>query len=168
VLQTSAQAWAETDLDPASEVTKDPEELAGEVPVMVAVTVVDPDVLKVHTDRESEPLRSEKDPMGLQGDPGRAVPPDWTPTPGGRILVVGDADFASNGLARFGSNKDLFLNGIAWLVDEGPQIGARSARLESLEFTALSGAVIVLVSLLLLPGLALMGALTMWIRRRPR
>jgi ABC-type uncharacterized transport system involved in gliding motility auxiliary subunit len=135
---------------------------------MVAVTVVDPDVLKVHTDRESEPLRSEKDPMGLQGDPGRAVPPDWTPTPGGRILVVGDADFASNGLARFGSNKDLFLNGIAWLVDEGPQIGARSARLESLEFTALSGAVIVLVSLLLLPGLALMGALTMWIRRRPR
>jgi len=168
VLQTSAQAWAETDLDPASEVTKDPDELTGEIPVMVAVNVLDPDVLEVQSGRAVEPLRTEQDPMGLEGDIGRAVPLDWTPNPGGRLLVVGDADFASNGLARFGSNKDLFLNGVAWLVDEGPQIGARSPRLQSLEFTDFSGAAVMLVSLILLPGIAMMGALATWIRRRPR
>lgn len=167
VLKTSPQAWAETDLDPSSEVNQDPEELAGEVPTMVAVTVVDPHVLEVKTE-DAPVISNEPDPLGLESDVGRAVPEGWAPKAGGRLLVIGDSDFASNGLSRFGSNRDLFLNGVAWLVDEERQMGARTPRLELLELTAFSGSTLVLVSLLLLPGCATLGALIAWLRRRPR
>ena len=41
------------------------------------------------------------------------------------MVVVGDSDFASNRFLVWGNNRDLFLNAVAWLVDEEDQIGER-------------------------------------------
>ncbi len=44
---------------------------------------------------------------------------------GGRIIVVGDADFPSNGLIQAPGNLDLFLNMVGWLVGEKDQVTIR-------------------------------------------
>jgi ABC-type uncharacterized transport system involved in gliding motility auxiliary subunit len=42
-----------------------------------------------------------------------------------RIVLFGDADFASNNYVNSGGNGDLALNGIAWLVEQGELISIR-------------------------------------------
>ncbi len=42
-----------------------------------------------------------------------------------RIVVIGDSDFATNGLVRSAGNGDLFQNIISWLADEGDLISIR-------------------------------------------
>ncbi len=138
VLVTSDQAWGETDFD-GTEFTLDADEVQGEVPLMVVVEVSDPDVLGADAQE---------------------------PVAGGRVVVVGDSDFASNLYAGWGNNRDLFLNSVAWLVDEEDQIGERSESGDVLELTVLSGALLVLVNLLLLPALAIAGAVLASMRRR--
>jgi prepilin-type processing-associated H-X9-DG protein len=43
----------------------------------------------------------------------------------GRLVVVGDSDFASNALLDLLGNRDLVLNAIGWSVSAGEPIGAR-------------------------------------------
>lgn len=54
------------------------------------------------------------------------VPGDG-PRPG-RLLVVGDADFAANLLLDYAGNRDLFLNAVDWLAGEESLIGSRPPR----------------------------------------
>lgn len=42
-----------------------------------------------------------------------------------RLLLFGDADFASNNYVNSGGNGDLALNGVAWLVEQGELISIR-------------------------------------------
>jgi ABC-type uncharacterized transport system involved in gliding motility auxiliary subunit len=46
----------------------------------------------------------------------------------GRLLVVGDADFAANLLLDYGGNRDLLLNAVDWLAGEESMIGSRPPR----------------------------------------
>ena len=88
--------------------------------------------------------------------------------PGGRVLVVGDSDFAGNGLLAQGQNQDLLLNAVAWMVDEEDQIASRSSEGSSglLTMTGLQGIVVWLIAVLGAPGLAVALALRSWIKRR--
>ena len=43
-----------------------------------------------------------------------------------RLVVIGDSDFASNGVFRFQRNGDLFLNSVNWLAEEESLISIRS------------------------------------------
>jgi ABC-type uncharacterized transport system involved in gliding motility auxiliary subunit len=43
----------------------------------------------------------------------------------GRLLVYGDADFASNLLLDYLGNRDLLLNSVNWLAGEETMLGAR-------------------------------------------
>jgi ABC-type uncharacterized transport system involved in gliding motility auxiliary subunit len=43
----------------------------------------------------------------------------------GRLLVIGDSDFASNGAIRFQRNGDLFLNSVNWLAQDEDLISIR-------------------------------------------
>ena len=45
--------------------------------------------------------------------------------PEGRVVAVGDVDFASNELLGFQGNKDFFLNTIAWLAEDADMISIR-------------------------------------------
>ncbi len=154
ILRTSEQAWGETGGgDPLDVPEPDPgTELVGEVPVMAVVEIDDPAALEV-----ADPTDPE---LGV------GIPDDWAPKPGGRLVVVGDGDFAANGYLALGNNRDLFLNTLAWLVDEEDQIGERPEAGETLEIDDLSAAFLCLISVVFVPaGVAGLAILT-WLRRR--
>lgn len=140
-------SWAETalDLDPAENPNAwQPEagvERVGEVPVALAVTVLDPSVLGAP---EGAPLEA-----------------------GGRLVVFGTADFARNVLVIRAGNQDLFANAIAWLVDEPEQLEpGPDPEGDALDLDLVRAALVYLVSLFVVPGLALAAAVLTALRRR--
>jgi ABC-type uncharacterized transport system involved in gliding motility auxiliary subunit len=190
LLQTSEAAWAETDPEGA-EVGPDEHELQGEVPVAVVVEITDPAALEVAAstqvapaapadpepidldalgDADPEPAATVEDrvpaPIDMEDDVGRAVPFDFAPTPGGRLVVFGDSDFASNVFLTLGNNRDLFMNTVAWMVEEDAQLGERPEAGDTLEITSFGEAMLCIVSVFLVPGGALLLAIAAWLRRR--
>jgi ABC-type uncharacterized transport system involved in gliding motility auxiliary subunit len=184
ILVTSEQAWGETDLR-ADGVGPDGDELQGEVPLMVVVEVIDPLALGVAAPSraavkapadppedgsvagpDAMPSLGEMPEVDLAGDVGRGVPVDFAPVPGGRLVVIGDSDFANNRFMQLGNNRDLFLNSLAWLVEEEAQLGQRPEAGDVLELTELQGAVLVLITVFGVPGLTIFAALLTLLRRR--
>lgn len=140
ILESGPVAWGETDVD-SEEIAPSEEERVGEVPVMVIAEVTDPSVLEV-------------DEAVVQAA-------------GGRLVVIGDSDFVANSHMNWGNNRDLFLNTIAWLVAEEDQIGERPSDGDMLEITAAGEAMMCVISIVLVPGAAvLLGGLTFFRRRR--
>lgn len=84
------------------------------------------------------------------------------------MLVIGDSDFAGNGLLAQGQNQDVLLNAVAWMVDEEDQIASRTSEGSSglLTMTGLQGILVGLISVLGAPGLAVALALRFWLKRR--
>ncbi|MCB9671054.1 MAG: Gldg family protein [Alphaproteobacteria bacterium] len=158
LLRTSTQAWGETDLtDP--DVKPDPGlDRTGQLLLGVVVEVVDPDVLSI-----ARPAEGPVDPGAP--DAGRLVPPDWKGVPGGRIVVVGDGDFGSNQALAWGSNQDFFLNLFAWATGEEEQIGDRPDLAEPLDLSEVGSAMLCLVSVVFVPGAAMLLALVTLLRR---
>ncbi len=97
----------------------------------------------------------------------RAVPADFAPKEGGRLVVVGDADFASNQHIKLGNNQDLFANSLAWLIDEEDQISERpDEEADILELSVLETLLVWLISLGLVPGAAVGASVLLLFRRR--
>ncbi len=179
LLRTSRDAWAETtpDVDPVQpDVGVD---RVGEVPVAVVATIEDPTILGIATRPDAAALAAPLVPTAADlGGATAAVPalgeaPAWkgvpegfVAAPGGRVAVVGDWDFASNQYLALGNNRDLFLNLVAWLVEEEDQIAERPPEGDGLDLTVVSGALLALVELVLVPGLLAMGAVAVALRRR--
>ena len=65
-----------------------------------------------------------------------------------------------------GNNADLFLNTVAWLVDEDDQIGERPPAAETLTITDFGQSMLCLTSVVLVPGAAALAALLALLRRR--
>ena len=88
----------------------------------------------------------------------------------GRLVVIGDVSFATNELMAQGSNQTLFLNTIAWMTGENAQLGAPPdlGEPQLLDMTVVDEALLWLVSVILLPGLAFLGALITLLRKRQR
>jgi hypothetical protein len=92
----------------------------------------------------------------------------------GRIVVVGDADFASNAYLDLLGNRDLALNAIAWLAEEPALAGERNvpvpevARpLSPLVLTESQARSVLLGTAVLQPGLLLVvGVIVVALRRR--
>jgi ABC-type uncharacterized transport system involved in gliding motility auxiliary subunit len=86
-----------------------------------------------------------------------------------RVVVVGDADFASNELIGSYQNRDLFVNAVNWLVDDTDQIAIRPpiSRASRFVMTGDSFMRIQLLSLFVIPELiAVTGVLSWWMRRK--
>jgi len=95
IMQSSSQSWAESDLRPGTTVTFNPDEdVAGPVSIGVA------------SQRRSD--------SGL--DLSLAA------TQGGRIAVIGDADFVTNARLNAFGNRLLFLSALNWCLDSGQGI----------------------------------------------
>jgi hypothetical protein len=85
-----------------------------------------------------------------------------------RLVVVGDADFASNSFFPYLSNADMALNSISWLAHEErtPIAKPPVEVLPTVVLTAADVRSIFIVTVLLLPGaLAAMGGVVWWRRR---
>lgn len=161
VLTSSEQAWGERrpDLLP---VLPDADEPQGPRPVMVAIEIEDPTALAVRLPRD-EP-GTVADPDAIPAHAG--VPADFAPRPGGRVVVVGDSDFAGNTFLGWGNNRDLAMNTVAWLLDEDEQIGARPERQDTLVLSSMGGNLLCVLGVFVVPGLALAAAAVTLVRRR--
>jgi ABC-2 type transport system permease protein len=93
-------------------------------------------------------------------------------TTGGRILLVGDTDWATNGLVRNPvGNGVLFTDGIAWLTGFGERLvfapQARTSNLPTIFLSAQDLDTIALVTTVLMPaGALLLGFAVYWARSR--
>jgi hypothetical protein len=85
-----------------------------------------------------------------------------------RLVVVGDADFASNSFFPYLANADLLLGSVAWLIREerAPVVKPPVEVLPTVTLTASQMRGIFVATVLLLPGsVALIGGLVWWRRR---
>lgn len=85
-----------------------------------------------------------------------------------RLIVFGDADFASNSFFPYLSNADVVLGAIAWLIHEerAPAMQPATEVLPTVMLTNADMRAIFLLTVLLLPGLlAAMGGAVWWVRR---
>jgi ABC-type uncharacterized transport system involved in gliding motility auxiliary subunit len=85
----------------------------------------------------------------------------------GKILVVGDSDFASNKFMKAG-NKDFLLNMLNWLAEENILISVRKKEpgLTPLLLTAVQGKIVFWLSVVIVPSLLLVTGLGVTARRR--
>ncbi len=164
--RTSEMSWAETRLDDISTVQPQPDDgvdRIGRVPVAVAVEVTDPAAIPLTSAALAVPS-VEGAPMAPPTAPAEPLPAKA----GGRVVVFGDSEFAKNQFGAFGLNSDLLLNAVGWSADDTTQLTIRAseAKVGKLEAGLIPTTVAVLVAMLVVPGLALLGAVGTWMRRR--
>ena len=85
----------------------------------------------------------------------------------GKVLVVGDSDFASNKFMKAG-NKDFLLNMLNWLAEEHVLISVRRKEpgLTPLLLTPIQGKIVFWLSVVIVPSLLLVAGLGITARRR--
>jgi hypothetical protein len=85
-----------------------------------------------------------------------------------RLIVVGDADVASNSFFPYLGNSDVVLAGIAWLTREerAPTVKPPVEVLPTVTLTGQQTRGIFIVTVLLMPGLIALAGGIMWWRRR--
>jgi ABC-type uncharacterized transport system involved in gliding motility auxiliary subunit len=157
--KTSDKSWAVT--SDLKKLTKDDEEFdaarhkRGPISV-VAVTAVEVN-LGDNKAREDK-AKDQKTGEGQEQDSMKT----W-----GKILVVGDSDFASNKFMKAG-NKDFLLNMLNWLAEENVLISVRKKEpgLTPLLMTAVQGKIAFWLSVVIVPSLLLVTGLGVTARRR--
>jgi gliding motility-associatede transport system auxiliary component len=91
-----------------------------------------------------------------------------TPKRETRIAVIGDSDFATNGLLGAGRNADLFLNAVNWLAQQEDLIAIRAKDPEDRRITLTDAQLnwIRLLTIFIVPGFILLAGVQTWWRRR--
>lgn len=170
--RTTTYGWAEVAYQDLAAIAPTPGvDRLGPVPVMAVSEIIDPDVISVVVDDALPGGAPERgDQPVVPGAPGDDAAPEVVRDTGGRVVVVGDTDFAGNELLGSLDNADLFLNTVAWLVGEEDQVTIRTTEASkgSLDLNGLQFLLVALVSLLGVPGSAMVAALAAWRRRRGR
>jgi len=85
-----------------------------------------------------------------------------------RVVVLGDSDFASNGVLGIQGNRDLFMNVLGWLAQDETLIAIRprEAGDQRITMTSSQQTRVLLVVLLVIPALVLGNGVYSWWRRR--
>ncbi|MBD1875753.1 Gldg family protein [Nodosilinea sp. FACHB-131] len=98
-----------------------------------------------------------------------ATPAEGEPPPESRLVVIGNATFATDGLFEQQLNGDVFLNAISWLgqqTDATLSIRPREVTNRRITLTVQQQIGLGVFSLLVLPAIGLGLAVLMWLRRR--
>ena len=90
------------------------------------------------------------------------------PKPESRVVVMGDSDFASNGVIGIQGNRDLFMNVVGWLSQQENLISIRPKEADDRRVTLTAGQLVLVnwFSLLIVPGIVLVSGVMTWWRRR--
>lgn len=154
--QTGAQSWAETDLAAITsgggrvELNEDKGDRPG--PISLAAAVSAP-----ATEAPAPPPPAEG-----------AAPAENTPTPQSRVVVIGDSDFASNGILGVQGNRDFFQNTVNWLAQQEGLIAIRPREPEDRRITMTAEAqnMVFWLSIFGIPGFIFALGLLNWRGRR--
>jgi ABC-type uncharacterized transport system involved in gliding motility auxiliary subunit len=97
-----------------------------------------------------------------------ATTPDDAPKPEARFVVIGDSDFASNGVLGIQGNRDIFMNTVGWLSQQENLIAIRPTQAgdSRITLTSTQQTNITWLSLLLIPGAVFATGFYSWWRRR--
>jgi ABC-type uncharacterized transport system involved in gliding motility auxiliary subunit len=154
LMQTSPRSWAETDLKLKGEIKLDEgKDKVGPIPLGAAVT------LKDTTPSPSPSPSASPSPGAEEPKPEKKE---------GRVVAIGDADFASNALLGFQGNQDFFLNTVAWLAQDADLISIRAKEPEDqrLFLTRNQQRLVSLLAMAFLPGAFVVLGIANWWRRR--
>jgi ABC-type uncharacterized transport system involved in gliding motility auxiliary subunit len=175
LLRTSSEGWGETDLVNLGGVERGDEDLAGPVPLAVAVErqaedAADPAEGALESaagEAEPEDLELAAAPDEAEQEPG-AAPDEGAGSPGLRLVVLGDSDLASNGQMQGAPNATFIANTMNWLVERETLVSIPPKKPEqvrlSLTRSELRGVTWTVLGLL--PGLALAGGVLVYRKRR--
>ena len=163
----SPNSWAETDLERLFE-SGEVEEGDGDTPgpiVLAAATVLSGEALN-WTAPAIATMPGADASVDLTVDPDATAPLDFE----GRLVVVGDSEWANNRYIGNFFNQDLFLNAVSWLAGEEELISIRPrrTRASSVMLTQQESTGVFYLTVLLLPELVLFGGMLVWFRRRYR
>ncbi len=144
VVETSSEGWGETDL-------------AG---LLQGVPVE-------RGDRDNASPAGVGVAVETAADPA-ATTADGVPAPAARILAFGDSDFMADGQIGNAGNLTLALNSLNWLVARDHAVGVppRAVEQVSLYLTDSQMGTIFLLTLVGLPGAAIVAGIFVWRRRR--
>jgi hypothetical protein len=157
LIKTSGSTWGETTLDGKTPPAPDPGiDPVGSLSIAVIAEITAPGALTI---KKKTIEGQEEVPTTIRS---QAV--------GGRITVFGDSDFTSDQLIDQGGNLDLLQNTIAWMVGESNQVSVRSNASARGAFTMNNVQVLIvwLISVLLIPSVAVGGGVATWLSRRKR
>ncbi|MBD2775351.1 GldG family protein [Iningainema tapete] len=174
--QPYPETWAESDLESENLQFNPQSDRKG--PLTLGVALRKKIIPQVETLR-----RSVSTPTSNPTPTGQSVStPTSNPTPTGQsvstppsnpkvsqMVVIGDSDFATDGLFGQQLNKDVFLNSVSWLSQQEQQslsIRPKEVKNRRLNITIAQAHIITWSSLLVLPILALAGSVILWWRRR--
>jgi ABC-type uncharacterized transport system involved in gliding motility auxiliary subunit len=156
--RTSPQAWAETTLtlEGALEFEEETDRL-GPISLVAAATIAGEAPEPSPSPSPSAEEDSDEEDADNEGK-----------APEGRVVAVGDADFASNSLLGFQGNRDFFLNVVAWLAEDADLISIRPKEPEnqSLFLSRQKQQMVAWVALVILPFVFVIAGVVTWWRRR--
>ena len=161
LVKTSPASWAESDLTLKPPVQFDEgKDKKGPISLAAVATV----------SVKPEPSPAPSAPPAAGPSPSPSPSPAESPKKEGRIVAVGDSDFASNTLLGFRplGNRDFFLNSVAWLAQEVDLISIRPKEPEDqrLVLTREQQQNVAILALLLIPGLFIVLGIREWWSRR--
>jgi len=111
-----------------------------------------------------------KGPLSLAVAANKEVKPasDKGPAVKARLVVVGDSEFAVNSYFPAQGNGNLFLNMVSWLAQDEDLISIRPKSPEDRRviLTQSQQSMLRIVTVFLLPGIALVAGIMVWSRRR--
>jgi len=153
LVETSADGWGETalaDLVQRSALEKQDADAAGPLTVAAAVELEAP---------ETEPTAAADD----EEDGGAGATTD-----GARMVVVGDADFLTDSVISNLGNLTFTLNAFNWLAQREQSLGIPPREVDqvSLFLTQSQLRTILLITLVAMPGAAILLGVLVWRRRR--
>jgi ABC-type uncharacterized transport system involved in gliding motility auxiliary subunit len=152
LVKTSEQSWAESDLQLKGPIKFDEgKDRKGPIALAAVATVKGPAPAPTPTPSPA-PSPAPEEPKALEG----------------RVVAIGDVDFASNALLGFQGNQDFFLNVVAWLAEDADLISIRPKEPENqaLFLSRQAQQNVAWSSLVILPGLFVIAGVVSWWRRR--
>ena len=172
-IETGPQSWQEADIDSLVTGQVELDEEAGDRPgpvsIGMAVSAPAPSPAGAGDDAAGDggAAGEDGDTEGDAGAPESAGGDDTAP-PETRLAVIGDSDFASNGVVGIQGNRDMFLNAVNWLAQQENLISIRAREPEDrrLTLTASAQRRLFWLSVLLLPGAILGAGVYTWMSRR--
>ena len=150
LMKTTPASWGETNLEENSLIQKDSADPAGPLTAAVALT-------------ESKP-----DPNASANPDPTAEAPAASAKDQGRMVIVGNAMFASNGFSKILGNGDFFLNSVAWLTESEDLISIRAKPTENrqLQLTGSQENWTFYISLIIMPLIVILMGIVIWWKRR--
>ncbi|MBD2506914.1 Gldg family protein [Nostoc muscorum FACHB-395] len=176
-------SWAESDLKSEKLEFNADKDLKGPLTLGVALTrkQAAKSASTAQPARTPSPLpspttqRKASPPPPASSAPPASPTPTPSPTPSSqtatesRLVVLGNSDFATDGLFQQQLNGDVFLNSVTWLSQQDQQplsIRPKEPKNRRITLTTTQGNLLILSSLLLLPLIGFAIALIIWWKRR--